>query len=159
MCGRSTRDGTQGTVHAKKKYIDKRYQTNRQTSQLLDQPGPEGQVGENQDQSLTVRTGIETFKSWFLISRQESRLLKLESWYWDWNQEYQILSLDIKTGIKTFKIIVSISRLVSRLKIGRDPCDQDSRRDTAHLWFRARTNNKSFILLPYFHYIHHAHTV
>ena len=61
-------------------------------------------------------TGIETFDSWVLISRLESRLLKFESWYRDWNWDYQILSLDIETGIETFEITVLISRLVSRQK-------------------------------------------
>ena len=51
-----------------------------------------------------------------MISRLELRLSDLESWYGDWNQDYQIFSLDIETEIKTLSITVSISRLVSRLK-------------------------------------------
>ena len=58
------------------------------------------------NQSLEIDTGIKTFNTLVLISRLESRLLKLESWYQDLNQDSQILSLDIKTGIETFRITV-----------------------------------------------------
>ena len=51
--------------------------------------------------SLDIETGIETFYSWFLISRLELRLCNL--------------NLVIETGIKTFKSWVLISRLESRL--------------------------------------------
>ena len=50
-----------------------------------------------------------------MISRLESRLLKTESWYRDWNQDFWKLSLDIETGIKTLKSWVLILRLESRL--------------------------------------------
>ena len=82
---------------------------------------------EIQELSLDIETGTETFDSWVLISRLAWRLLKFESWYQDWNWDYQILSLDIETGIETFEITVLISRLVLRLKKTRgDPCDRDS---------------------------------
>ena len=90
---------------------------------------------EIQELSLDIQTGIETFDSWVLILSLESRLLKFESWYRDWNWDYQILSLDIETGIKTFEITVLISRLVLRLKKQRGiPVVETLARVTAHLW-------------------------
>ena len=75
-----------------------------------------GQRLEIQELSLDIKTKVETFDSWVLISRLESRLLKFESLYWDWNRDSEILSLDIETGVETFEITVLISRLISRLK-------------------------------------------
>ena len=82
-----------------------------------------------------METKIETFHSWVLILRLESRLLKFESWYRDWNRDSEILSLDIETGIETFEITVLISRLVSRLrKQGGITVIETLARVTAHLW-------------------------
>ena len=82
-----------------------------------------GQRLLNQESSLDIKTEIETFHSWVLISRLESRLLKFESWYRDWNKDSEILSLDIETGIETKKqrgtpVIETLAGV------------------TAHLWYR-----------------------
>ena len=79
---------------------------------------------EIQELGLHIETGIETFDSWVLISRLESRRLKVESWYQGRNQDSQIMSLDIKTGIETFVILTL--RLVLRLTKQGNPCAQDS---------------------------------
>ena len=62
---------------------------------------------------VDIKTGIETFAIWILLSRLELRLLNLESWYRDWNRDFWDQGLDIETGIET-------------QKTGEDPCDRDS---------------------------------
>ena len=79
------------------------------------------------------------FKSEAWISRLELRLLIVESWYWDWNQDFWNLSLDIKTGIETIKSWVLISRLESRLLRSRSWYRDwywDSKNRGGSLWSR-----------------------
>ena len=105
-----------------------------------------GCVLSQTEQSLYWEIQMINVTSPFTTSRLVSKLLIVESWYWDWNQEFeywygdwnwdfQILSLVIETGNATFKITVLILRLVMRLKKqGGIPVIETLARVTAHLW-------------------------